>query len=1289
MKVKEHLVRECFFTLLFSLFLVTSFISCKYELVKEPTFNYNDKKNAADYNDFILAPSSVAASHGLSKAVSIEWEAVPNAVQYYIYSCATPYDTFTKVSETKGSETQIIIDEESGITKYYCVSAVNYYGTVSLKSVVTCGSTLSVPIITEITSAQEGDSLTVNWWMDNCRSETYENNISYEISVYLNATSNIKQKTLTASGNCRSLTVDGLMSKTEYYFTVEAINSNNKDKEISSRTSALTAHRVIPAPAADFTVTQGYVKDKIELSWALPPKVWYRTTSGSSGFELYPLYFEIYRKEVGSSADFVLLKKETIAAYPEDTATERTHTYTDNEVIRGKQYEYYIQSFTDGLADGKTVTADSSKTSVETGWALSVPNLSIKSDYEKEGNTFTSINFTLNLDFEAYDVPYTYVLKRTGEKLPGDQTFGGTDSKEQSFSSILELKNYTDSFPSGGQTLEGEKGYYSYYVEICNGPEVLDKAEASGKYLVTNDAAAVPVIENFMVEEGYKDKFVLSWKFNSDYTYILHWKDYITGSNEALPLNVSGNTGDTFTYNHQAASGNRYSYQLEAVKEGLSTFAYPNNDSTEIVYSTLGTPLPVITEYDYDKIIVHWDSVQMALDTYEVSAKYDNGSTELSNSTNTTITKNEDNSFTCIFTNPDYNDAAKSGKNIKLQVKARSSAQSGQETTNTIDVCTVGPANINLSLAKEASHNEIVTSWNEVTGAKGYIIRRICGIHSFTGESVSSADLDVYYYDGTTLYAGSEPVADKRAVITKTNTGFKLTDKYCESDDSTNSYESNQSYISWGIPYSYSVVPVKESGSADDFTCDESSISVKGKSAYTNITEQQGATYGYGLNVKAQKSDSSTVQIIEWKKPYITTGNTPSFFYREAGSSANTWKKINSYTLNGNEQVAFTPETPTGAYEYLVAYKRASAGTVPLSLINDTRLGLSAEEKRTEYNYSNGVNKEKANKGYLLAVNLTAATGTEKSENVYWDQWDYENRSIGPDSAELRIKNYNISDQWVKVASLDKNLYYSSKSEPLNTSVTKVDDVTVNLKPTKIMDDDSSLKVTPGYMQVLRDAKHYYSLVLTKGELNCVVAEDDSVWAYRDIGEKELVKCALLNLAYGFYIEGGGNPDLSNAGSQLVYKKPDTTWFIRLSDEKYTWETYRYTYKGIMPVYEKDMLNPGGTYTSVVKTSFNEVRLKFKCNAGFNKYWFMQFMSAFDLTVQKMDSNMPNSYSAVLNVESTGPDKLVVKKNGQTIVDINNNELRRVYFPAQFSTNDDKDEKNCWIKAPSYGWWTE
>ena len=87
--------------------IISLFGSCKYEFVDEPTLNYNEKKNAADYKDYILPPQAVHASHGLSKIVELEWEKVPNAVQYQIYSAATPYDTFTRVSETKGDETKL------------------------------------------------------------------------------------------------------------------------------------------------------------------------------------------------------------------------------------------------------------------------------------------------------------------------------------------------------------------------------------------------------------------------------------------------------------------------------------------------------------------------------------------------------------------------------------------------------------------------------------------------------------------------------------------------------------------------------------------------------------------------------------------------------------------------------------------------------------------------------------------------------------------------------------------------------------------------------------------------------------------------------------------------------------------------------------------------------------------------------------------------------------------------------------------------------------------------------
>ena len=1274
MKPTERFVRGWSFKAVFV--LITLFLcSCKYELVKEPTFNYNDKKNAADYNDFIIAPSSVTASHGLSKAVSLEWETVPNAVQYYIYSCATPYDTFTKVSETKGSETHIIIDEESGITKYYCVCAVNYYGSVSSKSVVACGSTLSVPIITEISAAEEGDTLTVNWWMDNCRADTYENNITYEISVYINATSNIKQKTLTADGSSRFVIVDGLLSKTEYYFTVEAVNSNGKDKEISTRTSALTAHRVIPAPAVDFTVTKGTAKENIVLSWELPPKVWYRTTSGSSGFELYPLYFEIYRREAGTSATFEKLIKETIDDYPEDSASERTHTYIDNAVTRGKQYEYYVQSFTAGLPDGKIVTADSSKTSVETGWPLCIPKLSIKSNYEKNGNNFTSITFTPNLIFEDFNVPYIYVLKRTGEKLPSAQTFGGTAYKELSFSSMQELNNYNDSFTSAGKTLEDEKGYYSYSIEICCGDVVLDSASASGKNLVTNDATAVPEIKNFTVEEGYKDKFKLSWTYNSTYTYILHWKDYITGSNESLELSLTETNGNTVTYNHDADSGDQRSYQLEAVKEGLSTFAYPNEDTSEKVYYTLGTPLPQIAEYDYDKIIVRWNAVQMAAESYTVSAKYKGNSSELSNSSNTNITKNDDNSFTCIINNPyDYDNATVSGNTIEFTVNAASSYQEDEETSKSIDVCTVGPAKTNL-VVENPSYNEIVISWNDIIGAKGYIIRRICGKNTFAGDSVSSADVDVYYYDGTSLYSAGEPVADKRAVITKTNTGFKLTDKYCEPDDSTNSYENNQSYISWGIPYSYCVIPVKLQGSADDFMCDESSISINGTTAYKNVTVQQGATYGYGLNVKAQKSENSTEQIIEWKRPFITQDSTPSFYYRAAGSTANTWNKINTYTLNGNEKVTFKPETQTGAYEYLVVYRRASAGAVPLSLINDTKLGLSTEE--TRYTYSNDVSKEKANKGYLLAVNLNAITDSDYSEKVFWDEWDYEKRSIGPSSAELRIKNYNISDQWVKVAALDSKLNYLSKTEPLNTTVTYVDDVTVNLKPTKIMDQDSSYKITPGYMQVLRDAKHYYSLFLTRGEVTCPIADDDSVYAYRDIGDKEYAKMVMIIMNEALKKIGklGDNEEKANDGFGGYAS------FIHQGALSYD---YNFEFNNYAP----ELTMPSSKSARILKLSCSSGVCKrdLPGTAGYPKK-----IETVTFTCTKVDENMPDSYNGTLTFSMDINKPLIgslkvsfsIKVNNTTIT-MDSMETRRDYVPFAVW----KDE-NYYDENSSYGWWTE
>ena len=134
------------------------------------------------------------------------------------------------------------------------------------------------------------------------------------------------------------------------------------------------------------------------------------------------------------------------------------------------------------------------------------------------------------------------------------------------------------------------------------------------------------------------------------------------------------------------------------------------------------------------------------------------------------------------------------------------------------------------------------------------------------------------YRDGNALSITSEPVDSGRAYVTATETGFVLTDIAKEVQDNTKSYEKNQSRISWGVPFDYFIIPVKADG-------------IEPEIEYTNIPNNYIATYGYGLNLQAEKSDSSTTQVLEWDPPYITKDNLPSFYYREAGSNSNNWSK--------------------------------------------------------------------------------------------------------------------------------------------------------------------------------------------------------------------------------------------------------------------------------------------------------------------------------------------------------------------------------------------------------------
>lgn len=1294
----------------------------------------NEEKNAADYKDFILPPASLTATQGESKAVVLTWPAVKNAVQYQVFAAESPFSTFSKVSETTSTETEITIEEEAGITKYYCISAVNYYGTVSSKSVVAMGSTLAVPIITAIDASEEGNSVTVSWWMDNCSSDTYAADVSFNVNVYALSAPNIKFKSLTVDGDTRQVEIDGLTSKTEYYFEVEVVKTDSTSKECSEKTSAETAHRVIPDAPLDFTVTQGDSVSAVTLSWTLPEETWYRENAGVSGFALHPLYFVIYRK-LSSAPDSDYKKVKELHYDPYEAGTSKTwddELYDDvnnvDGVERGKKYSYYIQSITDDTPEGKTITAESSKTDVIDGWLITEPRFSISSTYtpdENDNTLFKEIEFSYQVEFETFGKEYTYFVIRAN--YDSDKNIIDY-SPAKIFNSLSEFK--------------GEKGkeifkdliltptYYRYTLYICPSGAVdnsnsLITLPANGYFLVTSDASAVPTVSNFTLKDGYKNQFALSWDYKEDYRYIVHWTDVINNVEQQeqslelieSDLIIEGNDTDGYTakYNHPAESGDRRIYTLEA-STGLSYTVRPNGDSKDEIYETLGTAQPKITSYEYDKICVEWPAVQKAktgVDDFSVSAKYQNTANELviTDGENKNIqitiagTENEP-VYKCIISKPDgYNDADWSGKKIDLTVTATTSSENVSDSTTStpLNVYTIGPAATEVLIDQVLQNESIGVKWKPVeAGVDGYLIRRV----AYKTTSYTDANLkenedispDIYYYNISTdtLSINGETVSSDRASVSFSGGYFRLTDCYKEASSAENPYEVNQSYIAWGIPFGYTVIPVKEGGSSnDDFIFSGKIVKIKDETeGYSNIKKHEyfGSTTGYGLKVYAEKSESADTQVIRWNKPYSSSQDY-YVYYRKAGTN-NEWKDITfkpKENVGEQMQILITPETKTDAYEYIVAYNKDKLSSVPQSLLNDNIIGLSMTDE-DKYNY-NGVAIEKANKGYLLAVDYSAETGSGEgnefySEFVNWKVWDYETRSIGPTSAKVRILNYNISTEWVPVAELDNNLHFVRSLNPENTKVEKKDNVReIKLYPISMFDGTKDNYVTKGPLQVLRDAKHYYSLELFRGDKSVIL--DNSVYAYREISEKELVKCALLTMAYGFYSEAGGAPDYSNINAKFEYKNSITisggkgNAFFQKGDYQVSG---KYNAKVTMDNFAPLQKNPAGKETSVVSVSMSNITIKIQ---GTWDYYIFKFDDEnFTVSVKAVNDDsserkLPSSYTKDMTMKCTGSNNLKIVINNQTIVDTSDETIRKIYFPIQLH----KADSHYWLVDSTYGWW--
>ena len=569
------------FIIFFSTFFLL-FSSCEQELLDSPSFNTRGSYSTGQ----IAPPANLSATQGGYRSVTLSWEPSKSARQYFIYSSSSSTGTFTKFAETSDASAFFTYKEDSGVLKYYRVTAVDYYGTESAFSALCYGSTLSAPVITKIAKDSSGTAVTVYWYGGaNCFESTYLNSLCYEILLFdVDGTTVLKE--VVADGTESSCTFTNLVANKQYYFQVKAYIKSNQDEshtEMSDKVNESTAHRLIPDAPAELTVSKGVSQDGILLSWKLPSSV---DVKSGADYVPHPVYFKVLRKELSEpdeaykpistyigvvkgkdsnsekkleaseyrincaegtvctvdsagteiAADIITVTKpgdaeeQTNQYYPEYISGS-TITFKDKtEVKIGKQYTYAVQSYTDD--NGSKLMTSSDSVAVDSGWLITNPSLKMMSEfnYADTKNEISEVTVSFTADFEDFGLTdaYKYVLYESFYKMDcktNERTGSKSELKEIcAFDSINDILGYTKTYA----TEEDYYYYYMYELKICSSADkslVYNSVKAPGSVLVVKDASKQPVIENFKAEGGYTEYFKLSWSYNEMYAYTLKWKN--------------------------------------------------------------------------------------------------------------------------------------------------------------------------------------------------------------------------------------------------------------------------------------------------------------------------------------------------------------------------------------------------------------------------------------------------------------------------------------------------------------------------------------------------------------------------------------------------------------------------------------------------------------------------------------------------------------------------------------------------------------------------------------------
>ncbi|MBQ2081372.1 MAG: fibronectin type III domain-containing protein, partial [Treponema sp.] len=652
------------------------------------------------------------------------------ASRYYIYGTDNPTpkeSDFQQIEQTK--ETSIAIKVSPGSTSWYKVAAVDSTYNVGKKSLAVRGSSLARPEITQIESDDSSDEIAVNlyWYMTNCSDDTYRSDTTYEIkytdpsnkseSVFIKA-SDIEENTCTLSN---------LRPHTNYTYQVIVRNDIYGDSEESTALTEETPYRLRPSAPIELTAEKGGSKTSITLTFKLPEMAYVFHNDGT--YKQLPLYFKIYRRKAGTETWPTTEKgTKTVTDYEEG----KEISWTDTDIIpsdRGVKFEYKVQSFVDTSKlneimnffddhDAKNYTyieTSVNACATDEGWAMAKPSLSVRDyapvddgaenySYATTGFTFIWNNFISNIDEEnnALALKYHYHLYKKLTKFEVDGEAESTDYV-RTFSSISDVNDYVHEF-----NLPEDRGNYIFtlYISDSSTPSEsgLETVAMEQKLIVTDNKGE---IEGLDIKGGYKDKFEISWNYDSSCSYTLTYTQKCNGidDGQTYAVSIPTQSGGKITIPNDSIPTEKQEYgvtrvyTLSAAQTGGT--AAPISQTYEPVES-LGKPHVDFDENNpaYDSISVSWKKVSGA-ERYAIKIDGQSANTEINmgdgDDSNVSVsTVAGETVYTYTFKPNDiganyYKDATKSGNDRTVTITAYSDKENTQGSGN---ARTLGPAKV-------------------------------------------------------------------------------------------------------------------------------------------------------------------------------------------------------------------------------------------------------------------------------------------------------------------------------------------------------------------------------------------------------------------------------------------------------------------------------------------------------------------------------------------------------------------------------------------------------------------